>query len=452
MRYWIVVFRHELRYMFVRKSYLFITFGIPILALLAFYGYRLYQHLSADEESTPAIAEVNRGNQPIGYVDLTPQGLFPAPDSYPPVKCEPSTQELALLNFNETVDRTRSAVIKRISSPYCLRELITRYGTEEEGKAALEAGDIDALYVIEPDFVESGKISVYVSGLNLQAADTQHLMEDYLVRSLLVSVDAPDYESLYLRLRTPAVVVDHRLSETGTVEESREDQEFLLVYAFGLLLMFSVFWGGGYVMASAVAEKESRIVEIMLTTVRPMALLLGKILAAGLLALLQMVTLAGTLIFIGGQLGDVFEALGNIEVSTRAVITLATYFLLGFLFFGGLMAAIGAMSTSLREAQNFVTIVTLPAAIPFFFLTIFAEEPNGTLAVVLSLIPFTAPLAMVMRQAIVTVPTFQLVVGITLQVLAVIGAVWLAGRMFRVNMLLMGHMPRLRDIPKLVRG
>jgi|AMZC01.1.fsa_nt_AMZC01001475.1_6 ABC-2 type transport system permease protein len=452
MRYWIVVFRHELRHMFVRKSYLFITFGIPILALLAFYGYRLYQHLSADEEETPAIAEVNKGSQAVGYVDLTPQGLFPAPDSYPPVKCEPSAQELALLNFDETVDRTRSAVIKRISSPYCLRELITRYGTEEEGKAALEAGDISALYVIEPDFVESGKVSVYVSGLNLQAADTQNLMEDYLVRSLLVSVDVPDYESLYLRLRTPAVVVDHRLSETGAVEESREDQEFLLVYAFGLLLMFSVFWGGGYMMASAVAEKESRIVEVMLTTVRPMALLLGKILAAGLLALLQMITLAGTLLFIGSQLGDVFEALGDIEVSTRAIVTLAVYFLLGFLFFGGLMAAIGAMSTSLREAQNFVTIVTLPAAIPFFFLTIFAEEPNGTLAVILSLIPFTAPLAMVMRQAVVTVPTFQLVLGIALQMVAVAGAVWLAGRMFRVNMLLMGHMPRLRDIPKLVRG
>ncbi len=258
MRYWIVVFRHELRHMFVRKSYLFITFGIPILALLAFYGYRLYQHLSADEEETPAIAEVNKGSQAVGYVDLTPQGLFPAPDSYPPVKCEPSAQELALLNFDETVDRTRSAVIKRISSPYCLRELITRYGTEEEGKAALEAGDISALYVIEPDFVESGKVSVYVSGLNLQAADTQNLMEDYLVRSLLVSVDVPDYESLYLRLRTPAVVVDHRLSETGAVEESREDQEFLLVYAFGLLLMFSVFWGGGYMMASGLCGEGNR--------------------------------------------------------------------------------------------------------------------------------------------------------------------------------------------------
>ncbi|GAB4410249.1 MAG: hypothetical protein Kow00106_04080 [Anaerolineae bacterium] len=452
MRYWIVVFRHELRYMFVRKSYLFVTFGIPILALLAFYGYQLYRDLTADEESKPAIAEMNKGNQAVGYVDLTPQGLFPAPDSYPPVTCEPSAQELALLRFDQAVDRTRSAVIKRISSPYCLRQLITRYATIEEGRAALDAGTVDVLYVIEPDFVESGKVSVYVSGLNLQVADTQQLMQDYLVRSLLVSIDAPDYESLYLRLRTPAVVVDHRLTETGAVEESREGQEFLLVYAFGLLLMFSVFWGGGYVMSSAVQEKESRIVEIMLTTVRPTALLLGKILAAGLLALLQMVTLAGTLIFIGSQIGDVFEALGDIEVSTRAIITLAAYFLLGFLCFGGLMAAIGAMSTSLREAQNFITLITLPSAIPFFFLTVFVQWPNGTLAVVLSFIPFTAPLAMVMRQSVTTVPTVQLVLGIALQSLAVVGAVWLAGRMFRVNMLLMGHMPRLRDIPKLVRG
>jgi len=452
MKYWLVVFRHEVRHMFVRKSYLFITFGIPLLALLAFYGYRLYQHLSADEEAPPAVAEVNKGNQAIGYVDLTPQSLFPAPDSYPPVKCEPSAGELALLSFEQTVDHTRSAVIKRISSPYCLRSLITRYPTEAEGRAALKDGVIEALYVIEPDFVESGQVSVYVSALNLQAAETQKLMEDYLVRSLLVSVDASDYESLYLRLRTPAVVVDHRLSETGGVEENREDRDFLLVYIFGLLLMFSVFWGGGYVMTSAVEEKESRIVEIMLTTVRPTALLLGKILAAGALSLLQMATLAGTALFIVSQLGDVIAALGDIEVGTRAIVVLVVYFLLGFLFFGSLMAAIGALSTSLREAQNFVTVVTLPAAIPFFFLTVFTEEPHGTLATVLSLIPFTAPLAMVMRQAISTVPTAQLALGIALQLLAVIGAVWLAGRMFRVNTLLMGHMPKLRDIPKLIRG
>ena len=126
------------------------------------------------------------------------------------------------------------------------------------------------------------------------------------------------------------------------------------------------------------------------------------------------------------------------------------YFVLGFLLFGSLMAAIGALVNNSRESQNYVTFVTLPAVVPFFFISIFAEEPNSTLAVIFSLIPLTAPLSMSMRVSVTDVPLPQLAASLALLVVAVILAVWLAARLFRVNMLMTGNIPKLRDIPKLL--
>ncbi|MCZ7541313.1 MAG: ABC transporter permease [Anaerolineae bacterium] len=453
MTHWLEVFRYEARQQLRRKSYLFITFGVPILALVIFFGYQTYRDMTQDDEGPAApITEVNQQSQTIGYVDQTPDGLFPPPESYAEVACEPSASEIEALNPEQALSQARSQLVKRISSPYCLRSAITPYPSLADGQAALEAGEIDALYAVEPDFVETGAVSVYVSTFSIEAQSTENVMRDFLLRSLLVRVDAPDYEALYLRLRNPAVISQNRLTDSGAAEETHEDQNFLLVYAFGLLLMLSVFWGGGYLMQSVVQEKESRIIEIILSSVQPTALLLGKILAMGLLSLLQVGMLVGTFVVIATQAGNLVESLGDITVGAGTLVLFAVYFVLGFLLVGSLMAGIGALSTSVRDSQNLVTVVTLPAAVPFFFLTMFVEEPNGTLAVALSLFPPTGSLSMVMRIAIADVPLVQLALSLVLQVLAVIFTIWLAGRLFRVNTLLMGTMPKLRDLPRLVRG
>jgi ABC-2 type transport system permease protein len=456
MMHWFEVFLYEARQQFRRKAYLFVTFGLPLLALVIFFGYRAYQdatHKSSSAPQKPISETVNTNKNVIGYVDLTPQHLFPGPESYAKVDCAPTAQEAQALALTNAADTpVRSELVKRISSPYCLSSLVLYFETRADGDKALNDGTLDALYVVEPDFVQNGDVSAYVSGFSLATSDTQTLMQDYLLRSLLYKVDAQDYESLYLRLRDPAFVSEHQITATGATQKESQTQRFILVYGFGLLMMLSVFWGGGYLMQSVVQEKESRIIEIILSSVRPTPLLLGKILAMGLLSLLQVATLAGAFIFIISQAGNLSEAIGNIHISAETVVVMVVYFLLGFLLFGSLMAAIGALTTSVRESQNLVAVVTLPAAIPFFFLTVFAEEPNSPLAVILSLFPLTAPLSMVMRASAATIPLFQLVLGIVLLVLAVAFAIWLAGRVFRVNVLLMGNMPKLRDIPRLIRG
>ncbi len=439
----LTVFLHELRMNFRRKAYLFITFIIPLLAIAAFYGYRGYKD-QQDKKDKPAESitqEVADNQSDIGYVDLTPQHLFPAPDSYPRVDC--SVGNAAELN---------AQLIKRITSPRCIGRNLHVFATREAGKNALKDGDIDVLYVIEPSYVEDGAISGFMEGLNMQGASSDQVMEGYILATLLQNAEPEEYQQLFLRLRDPAVIAEHRITDSGSTATTNENSNFVLIYGFGLILMMSIFWGGGYLMQSVVQEKESRIVEIILSSIRPLPLLTGKILANGVLSLLQVGMLLGTFVFLATQAGDLTSELSNIDVPASSLILSAVYFLLGFLLFGSLMGAIGAMSTTMRESQNFVAVVTLPAAIPFFVLTEFVEEPNGSLAKVLSLIPFTAPLSMVMRLAVADVPAGEILLSLIILVVSVVGAIWFASRLFRVNMLLSGTLPKLKDIPKLIRG
>lgn len=437
MTHWFDVFLYEMRRQFRSKAYLFFAFGVPVLALVAFFGYQI---ITGDDEDQPAedIAKVNEATTSIGYVDLT--GLFPGPTAYPEVRCETES----------ALDALSSEEIKRISSPFCWSQIVAAYDTMAAGRDALDDDEIDVLYVLEPDYVETGDISVYVRKISFEHMDSESLMQEYLIRSLLYDVEAEEYESLYLRLRDPAVVTDHRITETGEAAKENENRTFVLVYVFGLLTMLGVFWGGGYLMQSVVQEKESRIIEIVLSSVRPTALLSGKILAMGLLAMLQIIMLVGTFVYIAAQAGDVFADLGDIEIEPYKLALMLIYFVLGFLLFGSLMAAIGALSTSMRESQNFLAVVTLPATIPFFFLTVFAEEPHSTLPVVLSMFPFTAPLSMTMRIAVADVPAGEILLSLALLIGGVALAIWMAGRLFRVNTLLAGNLPRLRDIPYLI--
>ncbi|MBI5958418.1 MAG: ABC transporter permease, partial [Chloroflexi bacterium] len=447
---WIQVFRYELRQQFRSKAYLFVTFGLPLIALLAFYGYQLYedQTQSKDDKPVDAVSATQESvqssdNDPVGYVDETAEGLFPAPDSYPELNCSVSDDEAAEVGQGGAA-AMQSALIKRISSPYCLNKMIYPYASRAEGEKALDDGTISVLYVIRPDYAETGHVDAYMEAFNIEGAESQSVVEDFILRSLLYTVEPQDYEALYLRLREPAFVAEHKITDSGAAQQENEGQNFILVYGFGLTMMLGIFWGGGYLMQSVVQEKESRIIEIVLSSVQPTPLLLGKILAMGLIALLQVGMMIGTFVFIITQAGDVSGALGDVEVKTTTIVLGAVYFGLGFLLFGSLMAAIGALSSTMRESQNLVVVVTLPAAIPFFFLTIFAEEPNSTLAVVCSIFPLTASLSMIMRLSVADVPTTQIILSIVVLVVSVIGAIWFAGRLFRVNTLLRGSTPKLR--------
>jgi len=412
------IFTYEFWRNFRRKGYLFTTFGIPLLAFVIALGYQGISSLNSGQggsrEEQTRLAEMFRGIQKAGYVDLS--GQFPQPGSR-------------------------------------LAAVLTRYPDKAAAQAALQSGAIDVYYVIAADYLQTGNLTLVMPHLSLNQISPQPIEE--LVFNNLGSTVSP---ALLARLRNPAVIQEvnvQRETPQGTAAPD-EGTQFGTVYLFAILFLMSVFLTNGYLMQSVIEEKETRLIEILVSTVRPAHLLMGKILALGSLGLLQIATWLVSVVLLLRlvvqlpALATTF--LPNIFLPTEFLPLFLIYFVLGYLFFAAAFGAIGAISNSLQEGPQYAVVFTLPAALPFYFFSMFVSTPDATAPVLMSLFPITAPLAMVMRVVASAVPAWQIMLSMVLLALADIGMIWLAGRLFRVNTLLAGQLPKLRDIPRLLRG
>jgi ABC-2 type transport system permease protein len=415
------VFRYELRRQSRRVGYLVVTLGIPIIALAIFYGVRLYQQsrqgspaavVTQDTNSDmPSRSKVNLAPRPAAVVDLS--GLL-----------EPSA-------FSNLI----------------------MFKTEDEAKAALRDNRIGAYYLVAADYLQSGKVDMYFDRFSIGNVDNNALRM-LLVQSLIDRSGKPIAPGLIDRLQAkqPQFTV-HNLAETGKVSQAAgEGVSFIMVYLFSMILLFSAFSTSAYLMQSVVEEKESRMVEVLMSSMRPIDLLAGKILALSLLGLVQMLLWGATAVFIIRQIAPLDPSLVGLSITNGQLAVLAIYFVLGYLFFASVYASTGTLSNSMREGPQLAGFVTLPAIIPLMAASLMASAPNGPLATALSIFPVTAPLGMVMRVAVSQdVPPIQIVISVVLLALTVVFTMWLAGRLFRVNTLLSGQVPKLRDLPRLVR-
>ncbi|MBI5669496.1 MAG: ABC transporter permease [Chloroflexi bacterium] len=417
-RHILQVFVYELRRNLRRKGFLFTTFGIPLLGFILFYGYQAVNNLTSQNADSDPAAEIIGSDQfqninRAGYVDLS--GLFP----------EPGTD---------------------------LKAILTPYPDEASAKAALEAGEVDVYYVIPPDYLETGDVTLVMPKFSLgQATDAP-------IRQLILSHLAEDVnQDVFYRLVDPTNIREINLQRDATGETaSNFDADFIVVYVFALALMMSVFVTNGYLMQTIIEEKETRLIEILISDMPPTQLLAGKILALGLLGLLQIVVWVTALTLLAnvatGNAIPTLAAIANISLPPDRVLLLLVYFIFGYLFFAAAYGMVSAISTTMQEGPQYAVIFTLPAVIPLYFLGLFIESPDAALPTFLSIFPVTSPMGMVMRISITTVPAWQILLSLALLVTLDVVMIWLAGRMFRVNTLLAGQTPKLRDIPKLLGG
>jgi ABC-2 type transport system permease protein len=415
------VFTYELRRNIRRKGFLFATFGIPLIAFVIVFGSRVVSQLNAQNQpadQTDGVAVESDGPefdgiQRAGYVDLS--GEFADPGE--------------------------------------LGDILVRYDDEAAANAAMLSGEIDGYYLIPADYLETGDVTLVIPRLSLNLVSSgpvEQLILNHLAR------DVQD-EDLFNRLLSPSDIDEVNLARDASGRtQTNFGTDFAVIYVFAIALMMSVFLTNGYLMQTVIEEKETRLIEILVATMRPTQLLAGKILALGLLGLVQILVWVGSLFLIGrlvaGDAASPLIALATISLTADKVIILLLYFVFGYLFFAAAYGMVGALSTSMQEGPGYAVIFTLPAAIPFYFMTVFITTPDATLPVILSLIPVTAPLSMVMRVTLTTVPLWQIALSLTLLIITDVVMIWLAGRMFRVQTLLAGQTPKLRDIPRLLRG
>lgn len=220
----------------------------------------------------------------------------------------------------------------------------------------------------------------------------------------------------------------------------------LMPMAFMFLIFIAVLTAGQYLMTSTIEEKSSRVVEVLLAAVSPVQLMAGKILGQLAVGLLMLTVYAGL-----GVLGLLSLALIGL-LAPAQLLYLLLFFLIAFVTQAALMAAIGAAVNELREAQTLLTPMMLIMVAPMMLLQPISRDPNGTMATVLSLLPPVSPYVMVMRISSSNPPPgWQVGLAVLLGFGAVAATIWMAGKVFRIGMLMHGKPPNLATLWRWVR-
>lgn len=223
--------------------------------------------------------------------------------------------------------------------------------------------------------------------------------------------------------------------------------------AFVYLLWIAVLMIGQMLLTNTIEEKSNRLVEVLLSSVTPSELMAGKLFGIASIGLTMV--LAWALAFFLqmkflGPLADIPFDLMEI-VSANYLGYFLLYFLLGFLLFGSIFLAVGSMCSTLKDAQNFMAPVTLLMVVPLLTMIPVAKEPNGSLAVILSFIPPFTPFVMMNRIA-GPPPMWHMVSTTAILLVSVLFSIWLAGKVFRVGILMTGKPPKIREIVRWMRS
>lgn len=329
---------------------------------------------------------------------------------------------------------------------------------------ASEAGSgLDGLLVLTDAGLDDGKLKYY--GSNVASINDMRILERAIapvVRSARLQRLGADSAML----AAAAVNLDLQTSKVseGKLTGESGESSFWLAYITSFVMYFSLILYGLQVMSAVLEEKSNRIVEVLISSVTPFELLLGKVIGVAGAGLLQIGIWASAAFLItsrmtGGAASGVEQvavdgtrqSVSVPTVSVELVVVVLTFFLLGFLLYSALYAAVGAMCSSQQETQQAAQPVTILLALGFISMFALINDSSSGLAQVLSYIPFFAPLVMPVRYALSPLPLIQVLGSAAATLLGVVAVVWVAGRIYRVGILSYGKKPSLREVWSWVR-
>ncbi|MEO9803374.1 MAG: ABC transporter permease [Reichenbachiella sp.] len=286
-------------------------------------------------------------------------------------------------------------------------------------------------------------------------------------------------QTLIDNLRAHVDIQTINLSDSGDESESNSGVAFGVGYVSSFLLYMFIFIYGMQIMRGVTQEKTSRIIEVMIASVRPFQLMMGKIIGIAAVGLTQFVlwavmttaltSVTSSLILdqpstteqlamqAGGELDaeqieeqnkafDLMSITDKIDIPT-ILGSFLIYFLGGYLLYGALLAAIGSAVDSEADSQQFMLPITLPLIFSMMMISIVIQEPHGSMAFWLSIIPFTSPVIMMMRLPF-DVPAWELALSIALLVAGFCGTTWMAGRIYRIGIFMHGTKVNYKTLAK----
>ena len=389
------VARHEYARNVFKRSFLLAILSVPLLigvniGLIAFM--------------------VSRENNyaPVGYVDHA--GLLADPV---PAPLGPSEAAITFLPFQ----------------------------TEEEARQALESQTIQAYYVVAPDYFEASRIELFY--LKEPGENATRQFHDF-IRANLLADQPPEIAHRAavgndVMVRTP----DGRREFHGGPTLGAVAPVMLSIAFIVLLLMSS-----GYLMQAVVEERENRTMEVLATSLSPAKLIGGKVLgivAIGLTQLAAWALVAILAVLLGGSFLDI-GWLANLSLDWAPIFAVVAIAIPSYVLASALMLTVGSTVAQSQEGQQIGMLFFMLFLIPLYALMVIGETPNAAPSVLLTLLPFTSLLTLGFRSLFSVVPLWQVVASVFIQMTCALGALWLAGRAFRLGMLRYGQRLRLREI------
>lgn len=380
--------------------------------------------------------------------------------------------------------------------------LIENKSIEELNKEVL-ADKIDGYVVINQNIIENSEATIYSRGgggsglVTALENNLEEIIRNIRLKNLGITKDNIAF------IDKPTIVNTEKITEKGVEKDFTEAFAFI-GYLLGFAIYMLIFIYGGFVSRAVIEEKANRIVEIMISSVKPFELMFGKVIGIAFVGLTQIAawiimfiavsSIAGIVAtsilgdeqnkkefatqiqenvgkmnsnnpmqnqLMGSQLNSkkmesqevkVAKMLQNIpKISPFLVIGFLFYFLIGYLIYSTLFAAVGSAVDQESDAAQLQMPVSMPVIIPILVIPQVMSNPDSTLSVVMSLIPLFTPILMTVRIAATTVPIWQILLSVVLCLLTFLGALWVSAKIYKIGILMTGKKPSFKDLIKWIR-
>ena len=355
-------------------------------------------------------------------------------------------------------DSLTESLIDRGEENVNLQLIETPTGTTDDALVAMKESILDESIhsgiLISDDFLDSGKATFYKKSVSASFM-LEEVLEPALNRVLreerFGAAEVPD--TLYSYLVAETIWSNIGLTAEGGEEVQNEGVDIIMAIALIMIIYMMVIMYGSHTLTAVIEEKSSRMVEVLLASISPEDLMLGKIMGIGLAGLTQFAIWSGTLFFLSQQGVSVGEfSIQTAFLTPVILVNFIAFFLLGFFLYATLYAGIGAMCNTVQDSQQFHTPLLMGLVLPMMMLSLVMRSPDSTVAVVLSLVPLFSPVLMFMRVCVETPPMWQIALSWVLMA----GSIWLAARMagklFRMGILMYGASPTWATLFKVLRS
>jgi ABC-2 type transport system permease protein len=409
---WLVI-KHEIRTTLRQKSFWFFTLLMPAF----FLAFQMYHVIRYSEPGTSAAdKDITDGKAASEAAATSPQG-----------------QVIGLVDESGLI----AAIPDGVPA-----EMFAFFPDNVAARTALDAGDVEQYVHVAPDYIATGKVTVYAKNFQIREGGENMGVafgssNQWMLRYILdVNLTGDDELVKILGNPIPEVLAEqHVVDASPEIDEDDRALAELVANVMPYVYYFILVVVSGYLMRSVVAEKENRTVELLLLSLRPRELMVGKTLGLSVVAWIQLLVWLGVGVLMLDQSSNWLNVSG-FKFSPDFFVWAILFLVFGYLLYASVMAAAGAIAPTAREGGKVTWLLILPLMPTMMFGSEFLNEPHGTLSLVLSLFPFSAPSAMVTRLAVADVPLWQPIVsllglGVTAYLMAL-----LAARFFRAGNLL----------------